>query len=132
MCLHILGTCCSIACQLSYNHWEGLVQKTGEQGFIKDKNLPEDVGITVNAGHDHVSPNSQTKVSIPAAKQLLTDFSQDCRHVRVGEGPPKVVKLIQSFVERTHPLKTFNNVYTVMVWNSCSSKRPHCLKVMRR
>ena len=88
-------TCCSATWGLVHRHWEAPICKAGEKGFIKDKSLHEEMGVTVNAGYEHESPTCKTKISIPAAQQLLSDFGQDWCCIKVEEGPPQTVKLDQ-------------------------------------
>ena len=120
--------CCSEACHRAHAHMEGLVRQTLHEGCIKEACLPERTAITVSAGHDDKAANSQTSISIPAARQLLQQFSGGVRHVTNEEGRVQSVQLTDAFLDRTHPLRQFNNAYTLTLWTGCS-ENTHSLEV---
>lgn len=73
--------------------------------------LPPRFGITFSQGHgDPSNPHMQRILSAAAA--LLPDFRNDARDF-TGLGR---LKLVDTFVNHSHPLWWFNNATTLTVW----------------
>ena len=123
---HAGRTYCSEDCKSISAHVQELVSQTDIHGYVQPDGLsfPDGMVVTWTMGKSNVATSQATKIIIPAAKELLSGFISATRIV-----DDKEIQLIEAFVENSHPMWQFNNVYTMTLWKDCLPGKKRSLKV---